>query len=165
MIKMLHISLLVFLFGRLMLSSCTKEPESSIPESSEPETSSQTAVYNVSISYDAPADTYKEIGGYTFENEYAVPVYFSTDTGLTDFAILSLSDAEIDDDGNLSYGTITPVYSVNTMASMQYVTADLVFYGTIPNNGFSYTDADGTVKVFTISQSGDDGSLEMNILE
>ena len=149
----------------LILASCTKEPDSSSSGSTEHEVSSAPRPVNVAVSFERPDGAFSEYGGYTVENEYAVPVFFSTETGAKDFAILSLSDAQIDDDGHLSYDTITQVYSVSELGKMQYVQADIVFMGTIPNNGFCYTDSDGTIKMFTVETSGYDGSLFISELE
>ena len=33
------------------------------------------------------------------------------------------------------------------------------FFGSIPNNGFSYTDGNGKTRYYSVSQSGKDGSL------
>ncbi len=147
--------MLLCLSGLVLLCSCTEKPESS----------SSAAPANVFVSYERPDSPFAECGGYTAESEYSVPVYFASDTGVTDFAILDLSDPDVDEDGNLSYGTVTEIFFIKSMGKDQYVSAELVFMGSIPNNGFRYTDSDGTVKVFTVSQSGYDGSLVVNVLE
>ena len=38
----------------------------------------------------------------------------------------------------------------------------MVFYGDLPNIGFSYTDGDGKEQRFAVFVSGKDGSLELS---
>lgn len=37
----------------------------------------------------------------------------------------------------------------------------MTFFGSIPNNGFSYTDKDRTTRKFTVNLSGKDGRVEI----
>ena len=89
--------------------------------------------------------------------EYATHIYFLSDKTVRDFRVLSVSLADADD-GNFTFRSETKL-QFDTLAAGEYLTVETVFWGDLPNNGFSYVDTDGTTRYFTVSQSGEDGSL------
>lgn len=85
-------------------------------------------------------------------------VLFTTDTEVKDFKILSLEFTNVDDNGNPKYKYET-VYSQPALTPGSNLVAQILFAGDIPNNGFAYTDTDGSLKIFALGLSGEDGSI------
>lgn len=89
-----------------------------------------------------------------------VKVLFSTTTVVKDFKVLKLSECEIDDNGRISFHEET-LYEQFELLPECPIMVIMTFFGSIPNNGFSYTDKDGTTRKFTVNLSGKDGRVEI----
>lgn len=81
----------------------------------------------------------------------------STDAPIKDLRILNLTFKGINDKGKISFDEKERTF-VHEVNPEDIILIDMVIYGDIPNNGISYTDADGTVKRFSVNLSGEDGS-------
>ena len=87
-----------------------------------------------------------------------VRLVFTTDRTVQDIQFLSLFVNGADDDGNLLFEETT-LYTLPKLTPERALVIGTRFIGDLPNNGIAYTDADGTVRRFTVSTSGEDGSL------
>ncbi|SFE04391.1 hypothetical protein [Succiniclasticum ruminis] len=82
-------------------------------------------------------------------------VYFAK-CPLKDFKILSLKLEKFED---------KPVFLAQTLYTKEVLNPErpllvkLCLYGSVPNNGFSYTDSEGKTRYYAINASGKDGSL------
>lgn len=90
------------------------------------------------------------------ENDPAEVVFF-TKRNLKDFKILSLTFKESDASGTPVFD-IDEVYHLDKFSPAHPLCVRMTFYGSLPNNAVSYTDTDGTVKYYSVSVSGMDGS-------
>lgn len=90
--------------------------------------------------------------------EFQTRVVFTTDSTVTDFSVLSLTYRDSDENGNITFD-IQTLYTQGELTPERPLVAGLEFIGTIPNNGISYVDLDGTVRTFAVDMSGMDGSL------
>jgi len=102
-------------------------------------------------------DTFSQADG-TEVSESAVKVVFSAESTVSDFRLLSIAMQDIDENGIFTFSA-EELYSQPELTPERPLEADLVFLGDIPNNGISFTDADGNVKYFSVDMSGMDGSL------
>lgn len=102
-------------------------------------------------------DTFSQTDG-TEVSESAVKVVFSAESTVSDFRLLSIAMQDIDENGIFTFSA-EELYSQPELTPGRPLEADLVFLGDIPNNGISFTDADGNVKYFSVDMSGMDGSL------
>ena len=84
-------------------------------------------------------------------------VLFTALEPLDGVTLLTLS-AGIDSDGDLLLASTDTRY-IGTLPAGGSFAAGLEFPGDLPYNGISWTDADGTVRRFTVDISGEDGSL------
>lgn len=66
--------------------------------------------------------------------------------------------------GNVGFDR-AEVFHVPELKAGAALAVPMRFPGDMPSNGFSYTDADGSTKVYTIGVSGKDGSLFVAPLE
>ena len=103
-----------------------------------------------------------ELGGHDEydPNDYAltVQVVFTAESTVTDFKLLSISMQDYDDAGNFAFA-VEEVYSQPELTPERPLVAGMEFLGDIPNNGISFTDADGKVKYYAVDMSGRDSSL------
>ena len=82
-------------------------------------------------------------------------VYFAK-CPVKDFKILSLKLEKYED---------KPVFLAQTLYTKEVLNPErpllvkLCLYGSVPNNGFSYTDSEGKIWYYAINASGKDGSL------
>ena len=102
-------------------------------------------------------DTFSQTDG-TEVSESAVKVVFSAESTVSDFRLLSIAMQDIDENGIFTFSA-EELYSQPELTPERPLEADLVFLGDIPNNGISFTDADGNVKYCAVDMSGMDGSL------
>lgn len=102
-------------------------------------------------------DTFSQTDG-TEVSESAVKVVFSAESTVSDFRLLSIAMQDIDENGIFTFSA-EELYSQPELTPERPLEAGLVFLGDIPNNGISFTDADGNVKYFSVDMSGMDGSL------
>lgn len=92
------------------------------------------------------------------DHELRVRVLYETDRAVRDFRVLGLTFEDFGSDGKPVY-TEEELYRQDRLTPERPLVVELVFYGDLPNNGFSYVDADGEVRKFAVSLSGLDGSL------
>ena len=121
-------------------------------------------------SYSEPAvevryfrDVESNIGEYdVYETggEYSVKVAFFAQRPLKEFRLLDLFLQDVDEDGNADF-LYTERYACDELDPSTPLVADTEFFGSIPNNGISYIDWDGSERYFALSQSGEDGSLQL----
>ncbi|MBQ3379675.1 MAG: hypothetical protein IJG50_07430 [Clostridia bacterium] len=98
---------------------------------------------------------------YTLEAEGPkTELIFFTDNSLKELTLLSLTFVDADEDGNIVFST-EELYTVPEFTPQDALIFETTFFGTIPNNGFSYVNEQGVKKYFTIEQSGMDGSLQL----
>ncbi len=90
--------------------------------------------------------------------EYETKVLFRSEEGVSDFKLLALTLRDVDANGHATFD-IAEAFSVPQLRAGVPLMVPMSFPGDIPSNGFSYTDADGTTKTYTVSISGRDGSL------
>ena len=93
-------------------------------------------------------------------DEDAAWVVFFTDETVSDFRLLELESGDISEDGLLIFNEQV-IYSRDKLMAGESLRAALTFYGDIPNNGISFTDAQGLVHRYALSISGFDGTLEL----
>lgn len=103
-------------------------------------------------------DTFSQTDG-TEVSESAVKVVFSAESTVSDFKLLSIAMQDIDENGGIFTFSAEELYSQPELTPERPLEASLVFLGDIPNNGISFTDADGNVKYCAVDMSGMDGSL------
>lgn len=84
-------------------------------------------------------------------------VYFSTESTVEDFKVLSLTFESIDDNGNVKFA-VEETYHHGILTPETPLLVRIELMGTIPNNGISYVDANGATRYFTVDVSGYDGS-------
>lgn len=81
---------------------------------------------------------------------------FTAEGNVKDFKFLSLFCEDVLEDG-------TPVFAIEELYQADQLSAPLVvemtFWGTIPSYGYSFVDADGETRRFTLEMSGMDGSI------
>ena len=103
-----------------------------------------------------------ELGGHDEyglnDNTLTVEVVFTAESTVTDFKLLSISMQDYDDAGNFTFAA-EEVYSQPELTPERPLVAGMEFLGDIPNNGISFTDADGNVKYYAVDMSGRDSSL------
>ena len=103
-----------------------------------------------------------ELGGHDEyglnDNALTVEVVFTAESTVTDFKVLSISVQDYDDAGNFAFAA-EEVYSQPELTPERPLVAGMEFWGDIPNNGISFTDADGKVKYYAVDMSGRDSSL------
>ena len=87
-------------------------------------------------------------------------ILFSAITEVTDFKVLALSDCNVDENGKISFHEKT-LYTQPRLMPQCPLVVIMTFFGSIPNNGFSYTDENGTTRKFVVGLSGMDGSVEI----
>ncbi len=85
-------------------------------------------------------------------------VVFYTDKEITDFKVLALTFEDADEDGNITFSAKT-LYKQKELTPECPLAVTAPFYGSIPNWGISYRDADGSTHNLSVSISGMDGSV------
>ena len=79
------------------------------------------------------------------ESDPKTGVVFSVNNPIKNFKVLSLHFKEL--------------YTKEVFRPDRQLLVKFTFFGSIPNNGISYTDPNGKTRYYSISQSGMDGSL------
>jgi|GEM_PF-3063598 len=93
------------------------------------------------------------------EGDPQAEVVFSARGEVKDFKVLSLALERVEDDGTIRFSE--QVLHTRTLTPGRPLLVRTVFYGDIPNNGISYVDENGELRRFTLSISGEDGSLQL----
>jgi hypothetical protein len=141
----------------------TAESETAAPETTAAAvetTTEDTLPVQVFVQWaDAMPKELRKAQQYTvIEDESSTLILFTTNRTARDFRVLGLELADVDDDGNISFRTET-LLELDALAPNQPVAIETVFWGDIPNNGFSYVDENGQTQYFSVNISGMDGSL------
>ena len=68
---------------------------------------------------------------------------------------------EIAEDGSAGYTRGETLYAAAEVGQGASLTAEITFMGVLPDRALCYRDADGTERCFTLTVSGEDGSLLM----
>lgn len=110
-------------------------------------------------------DVISEISDYY---EYTAPdsvpearIVFIPYKAIKDFKILNIEFIEAREEGEIVFAT-QEVYKSEPLTPNKPLLANLSFFGTIPNNGISYVDENGTTQYYAVNISGKDGSLILN---
>ena len=107
-------------------------------------------------------DASEYLGGfYPPDTEFETTVVFRAEEEIKDFRLLSLSLRDVDDSGHATFD-MTEVFRIPVLRPDTPLAVPMSFPGDIPSNGFGYTEADGTLRQFTVGMSGKDGSLEVS---
>lgn len=92
------------------------------------------------------------------ESEYSTTILFIAEGTVTDFSFLSLSIKDVDENGKATFDTES-LYKLDTLTEEKPLEVTLTFYGDSPVYGISYKDAQGVTKNYTVTISGEDGSV------
>ncbi len=92
------------------------------------------------------------------ESEYSTTILFIAEGTVTDFSFLSLSIKDVDENGKATFDTES-LYKLDTLTEEKPLEVTLTFYGDSPAYGISYKDAQGVTKNYTVTISGEDGSV------
>ena len=90
-----------------------------------------------------------------------VEAAFCTTVPVEDFELVSLLLEDISQDGTEMNWEVTPLFEYGTLEPERPLRVVLTIYGTIPSYGISFTDPGGTSRLFAVTMSGLDGSLEL----
>ncbi|MBQ9234404.1 MAG: hypothetical protein IJ167_10295 [Lachnospiraceae bacterium] len=91
-------------------------------------------------------------------SQYTTHVFFSVDKPVKDFKVLELFVKDVDDNGNIEF-SYSELYEMEELTPEKPLVAGMTFNGTLPNNGYMYTDESGNERIFVLEESGMDGSL------
>jgi len=112
--------------------------------------------------YENAAELFGDL--YPTDAEYETTVVFRSAEDVADFTLLALTVRDADEVGNVGFDR-AEVFHVPELKAGAALAVPMRFPGDMPSNGFSYTDADGSTKAYTIGVSGKDGSLFVAPLE
>ena len=109
-------------------------------------------------SEDAVSDGWDTVPAETGDG--AAAVTFTTDSRVEDFRIITVT-TEIAEDGSAGYTRGETLYAAAELGQGASLTAEITFMGVLPDRALCYRDTDGTERCFTLTVSGEDGSLLM----
>ena len=92
------------------------------------------------------------------ESDPKTGVVFSVNNPIKNFKVLSLQFKDFKNDKPVFL--IKELYTKEVFRPDRRLLVKFAFFGSIPNNGISYTDPTGKTRYYAVSQSGMDGSLE-----
>ena len=84
-------------------------------------------------------------------------VVFSVNHPIKNFKVLSLHFKEFKNDKPVFL--YKELYTKDVFRPDRQLLVKFTFFGSIPNNGISYTDPTGKTRYYTVDASGKDGSL------
>ncbi len=124
--------------------------------SSETEISKES---KITVDYSENINNYSDYISFTVdETADSTKLIFMSEGIVTDFSFLSLSITDVDEDGNVTFDT-EPLYNLDILTEEKPLEVTLTFYGDLPAYGISYKDAQGVTKNYTVTISGEDGSV------
>ena len=94
----------------------------------------------------------------TAQGEAHTGVVFSVNNPIKNFKVLSLHFKDFDNNGKPVF-LVKELYAKPVFSPDRQLLVKFAFFGSIPNNGISYTDPAGKTRYYSVSQSGKDGSL------
>ena len=92
------------------------------------------------------------------QGESQAGVVFSVNSPVRNFKVLSLEFKDFDKAGKPVF-LVKELYTKDVLRPERQLLVKYSFFGSIPNNGFSYTDSNGKTRYYFVSESGKDGSL------
>ena len=92
------------------------------------------------------------------EGDSKAGVVFSVNNPVKNFKVLSLHFKEFDNNGKPVF-LVKELYTRPVFRPDRKLLVKFTFFGSIPNNGISYTDPTGKTRCYFVSESGKDGSL------
>ena len=95
------------------------------------------------------------------DEEPQVLVTFLASEPVTDFKVLSLTFETVDDEGHAVFAS-EEVYVQDALSPDRALVVGMTFFGDIPNNGISFTDAEGVSHMYAVGESGFDGSVMLS---
>lgn len=98
------------------------------------------------------------------ESEYQSVIMFKAKGKANNFKFLSISVSDINDDGSLIYDEKV-LYSVDGFSENKPIVISMTFIGDLPNYAVSYEDEKGNTHKYTVSLSGQDGSVVLSELK
>ena len=126
------------------------------------ESSSETEISKeseITVDYSENINNYSDYISFTVdETADSTKLIFMSEGIVTDFSFLSLSITDVDEDGNVTFDT-EPLYNLDLLTEEKPLEVTLTFYGDSPAYGISYKDAQGVTKNYTVTISGEDGSV------
>lgn len=100
-----------------------------------------------------PHDTFVAGSGESYAG-----VVFSVNNPIKNFKVLSLQFKDFGNDGKPVF-QIKELYTKDVFRPDRQLLVKFTLFGSIPNNGISYTDPTGKTRYYTVDASGKDGSL------
>ena len=91
-------------------------------------------------------------------SEPQVGIVFFVNNPVKNFKVLSLSFKDMGADGKPVF-LIKELYTKDVLRPERPLLVKTSLFGSIPNNGISYVDANGKTRYYTVSESGMDGSV------
>lgn len=91
-------------------------------------------------------------------SDWKTKVYFAAAGTAREFKLLSLMTQDVDANGKPSFEE-SVLYEYGDLEDGKGLMASLVFYGDLPEYGYSYLDEKGTLHKYYMEISGEDGSL------
>jgi len=132
-------------------------------EPSESETTGETAVTNVICAWKDYAidtlgiqdyiDLYTADGG---EDDTQIMIYPEGD--IKQFTLYTITNWDVQQDGSFTYDKAMSIWEPSLDGNRGYLIS-IRLHGDLPEYGYSYEEDDGTVRMFIIEVSGEDGSI------
>lgn len=91
-------------------------------------------------------------------DEGSVRVVLTTDHNVENLKVLSLALENVDENGTTTFAK-EELYSHGMLTAKRPLVLSVIFYGTVPYYGISFTDDNGETKAYAIDESGMDGSV------
>lgn len=115
----------------------------------------------ISVYYAQDVDVdWSECGWVIVDDSVPVEAAFCTMVPVEDFTVVSLFLQDYSDDGTMQFD-VTPVYEYGTLTPELPLKVTLTMYGDLPSYGVSFTDPSGAYRLFGVTMSGEDGSLDL----
>ena len=93
------------------------------------------------------------------EDDYAGPIVYAASKNVKNFKIYKISSIDEKEDSDDFTYTGYEVYSADKLSSKKPLLVTMLFYGDMPEYGFSYDDSDGNTRFFLTELGGKDGSI------
>lgn len=94
------------------------------------------------------------------DSEAQVRLLFSSKNEVKDFKVLEIAIQNVDEEGKVDF-TRKELYAINSLKPEKPLVLGMTFYGTLPTYAISYENKEGDTKVYAITLSGKDGSLQL----
>lgn len=94
------------------------------------------------------------------KTDSTVKIVFMPKKDIKNLKFYELEFVDVDESGTLIYNTKDSL-GYGELEYDEALVVETSMFGTIPNVGFSFTDGSGKIKCFSISESGKDGSIEI----